>query len=137
MALSLNGRNLFHVRYIKLSYRMRGRVARTQINKVAISIVLIINVAFIDTIDVPVIKMAVSRLIIKIFAYSAIKISANLLAPYSILNPDTSSDSPSAKSNGVRFVSAKFVINHEMARGITIIEIHEMMFIDMIDISIW
>ncbi len=35
----------------------------------------------------------------KIIAYYAIKIKANPTAPYSILNPDTSSDSPSAKSN--------------------------------------
>ena len=32
---------------------------------------------------------------------------ANLTLPYSTLNPDTSSDSPSAKSKGVRLVSAK------------------------------
>ena len=41
-----------------------------------------------------------------ILAYSAIKINANPTLPYSILNPDTSSDSPSAKSKGVRLVSA-------------------------------
>lgn len=42
----------------------------------------------------------------KMFAYSAIKISAKPPLPYSILNPDTNSDSPSAKSKGARFVSA-------------------------------
>jgi len=31
---------------------------------------------------------------------------ANITLPYSTLNPETSSDSPSAKSKGVRFVSA-------------------------------
>lgn len=41
-----------------------------------------------------------------ILPYSAMKISANPSLPYSILNPDTSSDSPSAKSKGVRLVSA-------------------------------
>lgn len=46
-----------------------------------------------------------------ILAYSAIKINANITLPYSILNPDTSSDSPSAKSKGVRFVSATHEIN--------------------------
>ena len=45
-------------------------------------------------------------------AYSAIKISANVPLPYSVLNPETSSDSPSAKSNGARLVSAKIDINH-------------------------
>ena len=47
-----------------------------------------------------------------ILAYSAIKICANSRLPYSILNPETSSDFPSAKSNGVRLVSAKHEINH-------------------------
>ena len=41
-----------------------------------------------------------------ILAYSAIKIKANPTLPYSILKPDTNSDSPSAKSKGVRLVSA-------------------------------
>jgi hypothetical protein len=41
-------------------------------------------------------------LINKILAYSAIKIKANPPLLHSILKPDTSSDSPSAKSNGVR-----------------------------------
>jgi len=39
------------------------------------------------------------------------KIKANPSLPYSILNPDTNSDSPSAKSKGVRLVSAKHEIN--------------------------
>lgn len=34
-----------------------------------------------------------------------------------MLNPDTSSDSPSAKSKGVRFVSAKTVVNHIKDKG--------------------
>jgi len=44
-------------------------------------------------------------------AYSAIKISANIILPYSILKPETNSDSPSAKSKGVRLVSAIQEIN--------------------------
>ena len=48
----------------------------------------------------------------KIIAYSAIKIMANFTEPYSMLNPDTNSDSPSAKSKGVRFSSANTVILH-------------------------
>lgn len=47
----------------------------------------------------------------KIIPYSAIKIRAKLHPLYSTLNPDTSSDSPSAKSKGVRFVSATQVIS--------------------------
>jgi len=50
-------------------------------------------------------------------AYSAMKIIANPKLPYSTLNPETSSDSPSAKSNGVRFVSAKQEISQIPAIG--------------------
>lgn len=53
----------------------------------------------------------------RMLIYSAIKRSAKRLAPNSILNPDTSSDSPSAKSKGVRLVSAKTVINQIRASG--------------------
>jgi hypothetical protein len=67
----------------------------------------------------------VSRLIIKILAYSDMKIKANIPLLYSTLNPDTSSDSPSAKSNGVRLVSARLVINHIIVSGIIDKEIHE------------
>jgi len=49
--------------------------------------------------------------------YSAIKIIANFTDPYSTLNPDTSSDSPSAKSKGVRFNSAKHVTLHTKNTG--------------------
>jgi hypothetical protein len=45
---------------------------------------------------------------------------ANPTAPYSILKPDTSSDSPSAKSKGVRLVSATQEINHSPITGIKI-----------------
>jgi hypothetical protein len=39
--------------------------------------------------------------------YSAKKISANIPPPYSVLNPETNSDSLSEKSKGARWVSAK------------------------------
>lgn len=48
---------------------------------------------------------------IMMLQYSAMKIRANLLLLYSTLNPDTSSDSPSAKSKGVRLVSARVETN--------------------------
>lgn len=51
-----------------------------------------------------------------ILVYSAIKISANVPLLYSILNPETSSDSPSAKSKGVRLVSARVVVNQHRKR---------------------
>ena len=54
----------------------------------------------------------------KILAYSAIKIKANPPLLYSELNPETNSDSPSAKSNGVRLVSAKQEANQTRAKGL-------------------
>jgi len=133
----LIGKNLFQVRYIRLSYRIRGIVARIQINRVAKIIVLAIKVVFVITGLNPEKKTIDNRLIIKILAYSAIKIRANIPPLYSTLNPDTSSDSPSAKSKGVRFVSAKFVIN----QNINITEIisigHESIFTLIRDMSIF
>lgn len=52
----------------------------------------------------------VKTLIAIIIPYSDIKIIAKSQEPYSILNPETNSDSPSAKSNGLRLVSAKQII---------------------------
>ena len=52
-----------------------------------------------------------SKDIKRILVYSAMKIKANIPPEYSVLNPDTNSLSPSAKSNGVRFVSARVVVN--------------------------
>lgn len=49
-----------------------------------------------------------------ILVYSAMKIKANKPLLYSTLNPETSSDSPSAKSKGVRLVSARLVINQRI-----------------------
>lgn len=49
--------------------------------------------------------------------YSAMKNNANGPAAYSTLKPETSSDSPSVRSKGARFVSARVEINHIMAMG--------------------
>lgn len=54
----------------------------------------------------------VNILNVKIIKYSAMKMIANLLLLYSVLKPDTSSLSPSAKSKGVRFNSAIIENNH-------------------------
>jgi len=67
-----------------------------------------------------------------ILAYSAIKIKANPNLPYSILKPDTNSLSPSAKSKGVRLVSAKQEINQIPAIGRKIIYFNQKLFIDLI-----
>lgn len=50
-------------------------------------------------------------------AYSARKKRANGPAAYSTLKPETNSDSPSVRSNGARFVSARVDTYHIMARG--------------------
>jgi hypothetical protein len=55
-----------------------------------------------------------------IIPYSAKNNNANPPLPYSILNPDTNSDSPSAKSKGLRLVSAIIVTNHAKTKGIYI-----------------
>jgi len=49
---------------------------------------------------------------IKTLEYSAIKMKANNPALNSTLKPDTSSASPSGKSKGARFVSAKIEMIH-------------------------
>lgn len=61
--------------------------------------------------------MIVSVFINMMFAYSARKNRANGPAAYSTLNPETNSDSPSVRSNGARFVSARVEIYHIIARG--------------------
>lgn len=53
----------------------------------------------------------------RMFAYSARKNRAKGPPAYSTLKPDTSSDSPSVRSNGARFVSARVEIYHIAARG--------------------
>ena len=63
-----------------------------------------------------------------ILAYSAIKIRANPTLPYSILNPETNSDSPSAKSKGVRLVSATQEINQIPTIGINIKNLYQKKF---------
>lgn len=63
-------------------------------------------------------KIIVVRAFIKImFVYSAMKNRANGPAAYSVLKPETSSDSPSVRSKGARLVSASVEINHIRARG--------------------
>lgn len=53
----------------------------------------------------------------RIVPYSVIKIIENKPPLYSVLNPDTNSDSPSEKSKGVRLDSAKIIINHIIIAG--------------------
>jgi len=55
-------------------------------------------------------NIVVINLRINILKYSARKIIANQPPIYSTLNPDTNSDSLSAKSKGLRLVSARHLI---------------------------
>jgi hypothetical protein len=118
---------------------MRGNDARTHTNKVAINIDVKINIIFWININLEKKNDAVNTDIMRILAYSAIKINANIELLYSVLNPETSSDSPSARSNGVRFVSARLVINHKIVIGKIIIISHEciFIFIRLIFIDMW
>lgn len=53
----------------------------------------------------------------RMLPYSARKNKAKGPPAYSTLNPDTSSDSPSVRSKGARFVSARVEIYHIAAKG--------------------
>lgn len=57
-------------------------------------------------------KSTLNAFINIIFLYSAMKNRANGPPAYSTLYPDTSSDSPSVRSNGARLVSANEDMNH-------------------------
>lgn len=67
--------------------------------------------------DAPRNRMAESVFIRRILAYSAKKKRAKGPPAYSTLNPETNSDSPSVRSNGARFVSARVEMYHMAARG--------------------
>lgn len=58
-----------------------------------------------------------NNLMNKILPYSARKNKAKLPELNSVLKPETSSDSPSEKSKGVRLVSASEVTNHTTPKG--------------------
>lgn len=105
---------------------MRGNVARTHRNRKTKNIDFKGNKIFnIKNGVAPPIKIVAEINLIKIiFMYSAMKIKAKFPALYSTLNPETISDSPSAKSNGARLVSARVVINHIARIGGMIIRIH-------------
>ena len=78
-----------------MSYRIRGRVVRTQRNRIAIPSVFSIRKILPQLVAN---KHDVNILMAIILVYSAIKIKAKGPALYSILNPETSSDSPSTRS---------------------------------------
>jgi len=105
----------FHKYNIKQSYRIRGNVQRHHTNNVANNITLNINKILFKTI--PNIIRTLNILINNIDIYSPKKSKAKYAALNSVLNPDTNSDSPSAKSKGVRCLSLKQIINHRNPKG--------------------
>lgn len=97
---------------------MRGKVARIHTKHIAKIMVVIGRKRFkVDILRLGRSRAEVKKDIIIIFVYSAIKIKAKFPALNSMLKPETSSDSPSGRSNGVRFVSANTVATHMMASG--------------------
>lgn len=103
------GRKIFHLNFINISYRNRGNVPR--IHNIVNVIIINIELLMIELIEEK--NIIVDKILkINMFIYSARKINANHPPIYSTLNPDTSSDSPSAKSKGLRLVSAKQEIIH-------------------------
>ena len=89
---------------IRRSYRNRGQEERINTTKQQIKTVDKKINATLDIKFIRKILVSIDRNII--FPYSDKKIIAKPPLLYSVLNPDTSSDSPSAKSKGARLVSA-------------------------------
>jgi len=67
--------------------------------------------------DAPRNSVAESVFMSRMFAYSAKKNRAKGPPAYSTLKPDTNSDSPSVRSKGARFVSARVEMYHIAASG--------------------
>lgn len=99
----VKGKILFQANPINLSYRQRGKVPRNH-NTKQIKIPTFIKNS--NERLPPKNKITITVLIKIIMEYSPKNNKAKPPALYSTLKPDTNSDSPSAKSNGVRFISA-------------------------------
>lgn len=97
---------------------MRGKVQRHQINKVKNRAITGKNSNLFN--KKPKTKRVLNIHINNIDMYSPKNNKANLDALYSVLKPDTNSDSPSAKSKGVRWLSLKHIINHSNPIGYNI-----------------
>jgi len=105
-------------KFISISYRYRGNVHRThtQTNTKVQEVNKQLSLRALGEMNIQLNKVDMKKML----AYSAIKIIANPTEPYSILKPDTNSDSPSAKSKGVRFVSATQLISQITTKGVKI-----------------
>lgn len=108
------GKIIFQHKYINSSYRIRGNNPRMKIT------ILTNKLTQKNITNTELISKNINLIInLKkiIIPYSPIKINANPPLKYSILNPDTNSDSPSIKSIGVRFNSAKTLIKNTINIG--------------------
>jgi len=97
------GNNSFHIKFIKKSYRFRGKQER--IHKIKSK-----NLTTRFHLKKKIILLMKEKA--KIIEYSPRNNKVKEEEEYSVLNPLTNSDSPSVKSKGARFVSAKRLINH-------------------------
>lgn len=116
----VRGRKFFQVRCMSWSYRNRGKEARTQRKtmerRAALSIITeAVRRGWWKV--VPKNSTAERVFMRRMFEYSARKNNAKGPPAYSTLKPETSSDSPSVRSKGARFVSASVEIYHIAARG--------------------
>ena len=98
---------------MSLSYRVRGNEARAHTNACIKTRVLRTTHKGEEAIKTKVVKKDKKIILV----YSLINSMAKGPLPYSTLNPDTSSDSLSAKSKGVRLASAKQLISHNKVIG--------------------
>lgn len=94
---------------MSISYRNRGKVPRNHKSNEVITIKIMKEINFVKELKNIEIEINISKIIL---IYSDKKIKANHPPIYSTLNPETNSDSPSAKSKGLRLVSASDVIIH-------------------------
>lgn len=119
---SVRGRKFFQIRCMSWSYRKRGYEARTHRKTIERSAALVMRLAAVSSGSVgmweaPRKSVAERVFIRRMLAYSARKNKAKGPPAYSTLKPDTSSDSPSVRSKGARFVSARVEMYHIAARG--------------------
>lgn len=102
---TINGSRKVQHNDMSLSYRNRGNVLR--ISRISKTVSVTPATLVLKKITL------VNQLSATIIPYSPTKMYANLVLLYSMLNPEISSDSPSAKSNGARFVSASTLTTHD------------------------
>lgn len=119
---SARGRKFFQIRCISWSYRKRGyeaRIHKNTMDKMAALVIRLIVVSSgrVGMREAPRKREAERVFIKRMLAYSARKNRAKGPPAYSTLKPETSSDSPSVRSKGARFVSARVEMYHIAVSG--------------------